>query len=91
MQARLDFYKAEPAILQALIGVENQLAKGTLDILIKELVRLRASQMAAGYADIDTRSEILGIISQVVVNESTKIVVHRRGTMAAARGRRAAR
>ena len=53
--------------------------------------RLRASQMAAGYADIDTRSEILGIISHVVVNESTKIVVHRRGTMAAARGRRAAR
>jgi hypothetical protein len=47
--------------------------------------------MAAEYADIDTRSEILGIISQVVVNESTKIVVHRRGTMAAARGRRAAR
>jgi UDP:flavonoid glycosyltransferase YjiC (YdhE family) len=53
--------------------------------------RLRASQMAAEYADIDTRSEILGIISHVVVNESTKIVVHRRGTMAAARGRRAAR
>jgi AhpD family alkylhydroperoxidase len=45
MQARLDFYKAEPAILKALIGVETQLAKGTIDILTKELVRLRASQI----------------------------------------------
>ena len=53
--------------------------------------RLRASQMAAEYAEIDTRSEILGIISHVVVNESTKIVVQRRGTMVAARGRRAVR
>ena len=31
--------------------------------------RLRASQMATEYAAIDTRSEILGIISHVVVNE----------------------
>jgi hypothetical protein len=46
--------------------------------------------MAAEYAEIDTRSEILGIISHVVVNESTKIVVQRRGTMVAARSRRAA-
>jgi len=53
--------------------------------------RLRASQMAAEYAEIDTRSEILGIISHVVANESTKIVVQRRGTMVAARGRRAVR
>ncbi len=45
MQARLDFYTAEPAILKALIGVENQLAKGTIEILTKELVRLRASQI----------------------------------------------
>ena len=52
--------------------------------------RLRASQMAAEYAEIDTRSEILGIISQLVVNESTTIVVQR-GPMVAARGRRAAR
>ena len=53
--------------------------------------RLRASQMAAEYAAIDTRSEILGIIDQVAVNESTRIVVQRRGTMVATRGRRAAR
>lgn len=45
MQPRLDFYSADPAIMKVLIGVENQLAKGTLDILLKELVRLRASQI----------------------------------------------
>lgn len=45
MQTRLDFYTADPAIMKVLIGVENQIAKGTLDILLKELVRLRASQI----------------------------------------------
>ena len=45
MQPRLDFYTADPAIMKVLIGVENQLAKGTLDIILKELVRLRASQI----------------------------------------------
>lgn len=45
MQPRLDFYSADPAIMKVLIGVENQLAKGTIDILTKELVRLRASQI----------------------------------------------
>jgi MGT family glycosyltransferase len=53
--------------------------------------RLRASQMAEEYAAIDTRSEVLGIIGDVAVDESTRIVVQRRGTMVAARGRRAAR
>jgi len=45
MQTRLDFYTADPAIMKALLGVENQIAKGSLDILLKELVRLRASQI----------------------------------------------
>jgi AhpD family alkylhydroperoxidase len=45
MQTRLDFYTADPAIMKVLIGVENQLAKGTIEILTKELVRLRASQI----------------------------------------------
>lgn len=45
MQTRLDFFHADPAIMKALVGVENQVAKGTLDILLKELVRLRASQI----------------------------------------------
>ncbi|PWB16530.1 carboxymuconolactone decarboxylase family protein [Comamonas sp. JNW] len=45
MQTRLDFYTTDPAIMKALMGVENQIAKGSLDILLKELVRLRASQI----------------------------------------------
>ena len=45
MQTRLDFYTADPAIMKVLLGVENQIAKGSLDILLKELVRLRASQI----------------------------------------------
>ncbi len=45
MQTRFDFYTADPAIMKALLGVENQIAKGSLDILLKELVRLRASQI----------------------------------------------
>jgi AhpD family alkylhydroperoxidase len=45
MQARLDFYSANPDAIKAMIGVENQINKGTLDILLKELVRLRASQI----------------------------------------------
>ena len=53
--------------------------------------RLRASEMAAEYAEIDTRSEILGIVSQVVVNEATRIVVQRRGPLIATPVRRAAR
>jgi len=45
MQARLDFYSANPDAIKAMIGVENQINNGTLDILLKELVRLRASQI----------------------------------------------
>ncbi|HWT70795.1 MAG TPA: carboxymuconolactone decarboxylase family protein [Oxalicibacterium sp.] len=45
MQTRLDFYHADPAIMKVLLGVENQIAKGTLDVLLKDLVRLRASQI----------------------------------------------
>lgn len=45
MQTRLDFYSADKDAVKALIGVENHIDKGTLDILLKELVRLRASQI----------------------------------------------
>ena len=45
MQTRLDFYAAHPAIVKALMGVEQQIAKSPLDTLLKELVRLRASQI----------------------------------------------
>ncbi|PUA19332.1 carboxymuconolactone decarboxylase family protein [Glaciimonas sp. PCH181] len=45
MHPRLDFYIADKDVIKALIGVENQVNKGSLDILLKELVRLRASQI----------------------------------------------
>jgi AhpD family alkylhydroperoxidase len=45
MQTRLDFFTTDKDAMKALMGVENQIAKGTLDVLLKELVRLRASQI----------------------------------------------
>lgn len=58
-------------------------------VLDQPRYRLRASHMADEFAEIDTRSEILGIIGDVVVNEQTAIVVQRRGAPHAGRGRRA--
>src|SRR5262245_11046778 len=60
-------------------------------VLDRPNYRSRTALMADEFKRIDTRSEILRIISDVVVNETTKIVVQRRGTMVAARSRRAAR
>ncbi len=45
MQTRLDFYSAGKDAVKVLMGVESQIGQGTLDILLKELVRLRASQI----------------------------------------------
>jgi AhpD family alkylhydroperoxidase len=45
MQTRLDFLATDKDAIRAMMGVENQIAKGSLDILLKELVRLRASQI----------------------------------------------
>lgn len=45
MEPRLDFSKTNPDAIKALMGVENQINKGTLDLTLKELVRLRASQI----------------------------------------------
>lgn len=44
MQSRLDFL-ANTDTIKAMMGVENQISKGSLDVLLKELVRLRASQI----------------------------------------------
>jgi AhpD family alkylhydroperoxidase len=44
MQPRLDFL-SDTDTIKAMMGVENQIAKGTLEPLLKELVRLRASQI----------------------------------------------
>jgi len=45
MTTRLDFLKSNPADIKAMMGVEEQISKGSLDVILKELVRLRASQI----------------------------------------------
>jgi len=45
MQTRLDFMKTSPDVVKAQMGVEYQVAKGSLGITLMELVRLRASQI----------------------------------------------
>jgi len=45
MQPRLDFYKANPAAIKALVGVEERIAKSALEKSLTELARLRASQI----------------------------------------------
>lgn len=45
MQARLDFFKANPKAMNALIGLEQQIASAGLEKNLVELVRLRASQL----------------------------------------------
>jgi AhpD family alkylhydroperoxidase len=44
MQTRLDYFTFKDT-MKVLVGVEDQIRKGALDILLKELVRLRASQI----------------------------------------------
>ena len=44
MQARLNFL-ADKDTIKAMMGIETQINKGSLDQLLKELVRLRASQI----------------------------------------------
>jgi alkylhydroperoxidase family enzyme len=45
MEQRLDFYKANPAAIKALVGVEERIGKSALEKSLTELVRLRASQI----------------------------------------------
>lgn len=45
MEPRLDFYKASPEALKALIALEVALGKLNLDPLLVDLVKLRASQI----------------------------------------------
>jgi MGT family glycosyltransferase len=59
-------------------------------VLDKPSYRRCASMMADEYADIDTRAEILGIISQVSI-ASKEHGLRRIGTMVASQGRRVAR
>jgi len=45
MQARLDFYQANPNAIKALIALEEHIGKSGLEKSLAELVRLRASQI----------------------------------------------
>ena len=45
MEQRLDFKKANPAALDALLGLERRIANSGLEKPLTELVRLRASQI----------------------------------------------
>jgi AhpD family alkylhydroperoxidase len=45
MQPRLDFYRANPAAIKSMMGLEEHLAKSSLEKSLTELVRLRASQI----------------------------------------------
>ncbi|WP_266182263.1 carboxymuconolactone decarboxylase family protein [Dyella humicola] len=45
MSERLDFYKASPDAIKAMIGLEQRIGKSGLEKSLIELVRLRASQI----------------------------------------------
>ncbi|PMQ06165.1 Alkyl hydroperoxide reductase AhpD [Dyella sp. AD56] len=45
MNQRLDYYKANPAALKAMVGLEQRIAQSALEKPLIELVRLRASQI----------------------------------------------
>lgn len=45
METRLNFYKAGPNAMKAMLGLEEQIGKSSLEKPLMELVRLRASQI----------------------------------------------
>jgi AhpD family alkylhydroperoxidase len=45
MQARLDFYKANPLAIKAMMSLEDRIGKSNIEKSLAELVRLRASQI----------------------------------------------
>jgi UDP:flavonoid glycosyltransferase YjiC (YdhE family) len=67
---------------------QNALRAAVRTVLDRPAYRMRASQMADEFARIDTRSEILSIIGQVVADQKVTLRV---GTMATSQPRRAAR
>ncbi|MDF2368311.1 carboxymuconolactone decarboxylase family protein [Sneathiella sp.] len=58
MQSRLDFYNASPAALQAVLGLENYVAKQSgLDPHLIHLLKLRASQINGCAYCVDMHSK----------------------------------
>jgi AhpD family alkylhydroperoxidase len=45
METRLNFYEASPGAMKAMAGLEQQIARSSLERPLVELVRLRASQV----------------------------------------------
>ena len=45
MQPRLDYSKASPDALKAMLGLEGAIARGTIERPLVELVKMRASQI----------------------------------------------
>ncbi|WP_109127461.1 carboxymuconolactone decarboxylase family protein [Dyella sp. C11] len=56
MSQRIDFYQASPEAIKAMIGLEKQIARSTLEPPLIELVRLRASQINGCAYCVDTHS-----------------------------------
>jgi AhpD family alkylhydroperoxidase len=56
MSQRLDFYKASPEAIKAMVGLEQRIAKSALEKSLIELVRLRASQINGCAYCVDTHS-----------------------------------
>ncbi len=45
MKQRLNYYKASPAAIKAMLGLEERIGKSSIEKSLAELVRLRASQI----------------------------------------------
>ena len=57
MEPRLNFYKAGPDAMKAMMGLEQQIAKSGLEKPLVELVRLRASQINGCAYCVDMHSK----------------------------------
>jgi AhpD family alkylhydroperoxidase len=57
MELRLNFYKASPKAITAMRGLEEQIAKSSLEKPLRELVRLRASQINGCAYCVDKHSD----------------------------------
>lgn len=59
MQPRIDYYKADPASIQAMLALEKHVSGTTLDHGLRELIKLRASQLNGCAFCVDMHSKDL--------------------------------
>jgi AhpD family alkylhydroperoxidase len=59
MQARFDYYKADPASLQAMLQLEKHVTTNDLEPRLRELIKLRASQINGCAFCVDMHSRDL--------------------------------